>query len=653
MALAAAWVLLAMAVPARAGTAEDLSRLEVAAREVGGALDALSLEVRRASSGAGAADAVRRYQDALGAWIVKDYEEASRLFFTLVGANALDDPGMAADAQFYLGDALLEVEAYGLAEDALQAILDTGERHPFFPDAVRRQLELYSIVGDAEAFDALYQRFIATARVKPDDAIYYSLGKSHWRRGALGAARSSFQAVAVPASPAVGEWYARAQYFLGTLEVSEGKVAESVPFFEAAAAVAEQNPELGDLADLSNLALGRVLLEGGDTTGAAERYTRLGNDSPWFADSLYEVTWAFVRGGDYPQALETIDIFLLGFPEHAQTARMKLVRGHLERKLELWPKAVATYDEVVASYGPLASLLEAIGQDSTRIQGWYAHLALEGERPSEDVPGYALEMVGSRPTMERVLNLAHEVEAQRADLELSVQLAGQVRVAIGAGGALGGGVGDLRRSLLERAAELARLEVAALQLEGRVLGAKGVQVAALEAEVAAVDLEGEPMAALTALRLLAPSYAEARRSLDGELGPRFERLWLDFVERDRAVLEADRLLRRVEEQEVSTVLARLQTEEARLAELSTLVDATAREVHGLGHEAAEVAFAEVAAEIDAAVLQADMGLVDASWVQRTAASEGRKDVIAARDEELKDLSGRFRGLRQSLEEEAP
>src|SRR5690606_37661807 len=112
-----------------------------------------------------------------------------------------------------------------------------------------------------------------------------------------------------------------------------------------------------DVSDLALLALGRVRLEQGRFDEAADWYGRVGGDSRFLADKLYELVWTFIRQreavlerladedarmGDaerarldlrarelIKEALRGVEIFLLAYPEHQYTAQLKLIQGHL------------------------------------------------------------------------------------------------------------------------------------------------------------------------------------------------------------------------------------------------------------------------------------------------------------------------------------
>ena len=93
---------------------------------------------RRGLIGAEAAES--RFEDAVFAFLVEDYERAATVFYTLVEAEALVQPDLAKDAEWYLAECLIEDGNMGTAVEAYQRIIDQGSGHPFFNDIVKERM---------------------------------------------------------------------------------------------------------------------------------------------------------------------------------------------------------------------------------------------------------------------------------------------------------------------------------------------------------------------------------------------------------------------------------------------------------------------------------------------------------------------------------
>ncbi len=415
------------------GSAEDLDRLDARIGDLEGTVRAISEDLTTRRGLMGNREAQERYEDAVYAYLVGDYDRAAREFFTLVESGSLRDPGLAADASWYLAECLFEMGNLVLAEEVYGALIDAGPTHVFFADAVRRQLELFSLIGEADAFYSLYNTWILTGRVEPTDNIKYTLAKSFYLQGDNARAKSLFSEIA----PDSG-WYAKARYFYGTVLVVEGSYTDAIPEFEKACEISISSAEDRAVVDLAQLALGRLYYETGDFARSSTFYQRIGRDSAHFDDALYEVVWTFIKQEDYQSALEAVEIFLLAYPEHRYTAQLKLVQGHLHRKLEEYEAALNRYEAIVEEYTPIADTIEDLAEAGD--VDWFGRLEeMEaGTFDEGNVPRYALELLVSKEDVGRSLDVYRDLEQQMADLEEAQQLIIEIQQALDLGsGALG------------------------------------------------------------------------------------------------------------------------------------------------------------------------------------------------------------------------
>ncbi len=395
------------------GSAEELERLDLRLGDLEGAVQEIAEDLTSRRGLVGNREAQERYEDAVYAYLVGDYDRAAREFFTLVESGSLRDPRLTADASWYLAECLFEMGNLVLAEEVYGALIDAGPGHIFFSDAVRRQLELYSLVDKTDAFYALYNTWVLTERVQANDSIRYTLAKSFYLQGDHARAKSLFTEVE-PSSP----FYARSRYFYGTVLVVEGSYEDAISEFQKASEISITNAEERSVVDLAELALGRLYYETGDLAQSSTYYQRIGRDSAYFDDALYEVVWTFIKQEDYQSALEAVEIFLLAYSEHRYTAQLKLVRGHLHRKLEEYEAALNRYEAIVEEYTPIQQTISDMAQERDEVD-WFARLEQieAGSFNSGEIPRYAIELLVSKEDVGRSVGVYHDLEAQIADLQ--------------------------------------------------------------------------------------------------------------------------------------------------------------------------------------------------------------------------------------------
>ena len=424
--------------------AEVGRELESAERAIGALQTrATSLE-RRVAPGQGfinAEQAVQRYQDAVYFYLLSEYERAAESFFALVATGVLGDTGLHRDAEWYLADSLMLMGNNELAEESLLIIAE-DDGHPFRSDAVRRLLELYARVGNAEAFDLLFRGEILSGRVKPSELITYSVGKAFHTRGEFQKAREYFQSLGESS-----EYYARAQYFIGAMLVAEAierpddaRLREALTVFEPLTVRGVTTDSDRKVLDLSMLALGRIHYELGEFDEAALAYSQVGGDSDYLADKLHEIVWTFIKQEDYQQALRAVEIFLLAYPEHEYAAELKLNQGHLHFQEDEYDSALTRYDEVIAEYAPVRDRIARMVRDGDRRGGTFERVAeLYNNRysSSNDLPAYAVSMMMADDEMARAVAVDSELGRQLDVIRESQVLLDELKLALGEATGLG------------------------------------------------------------------------------------------------------------------------------------------------------------------------------------------------------------------------
>ena len=456
--------LLLIASPALAAdvtTTERLDRIDVQIVAAEGSLSRVTADVTDRAGFIGADEARDRFENAVYHYLVGEYDTAAKEFFTLVESGAFDRTNpLMTDSQWYLAECLFELGNMSLSEEAFQSIIEAGPKHPFFRDGVRRQLELYGLTGQGKKFYALYDKYIVTGKVEPTDLVKYTVGKSFYRQEEHVRAKSLLGEI-----PESSIYYGRAHYLLGVILVLDGSYGDAIAEFERSAGISIDTPEDREVVDLSNLALGRLAYETGDLTASAEYYQRIDRKSRYFADALYEVGWTFIKQGDYQQALQSVEIFLLAYPEHRYTAQLRLLQGHLNMKEAQYEDALANYEGVVQEYTPIHDSILAIERDAMKPMEWFNTLVELDELDryyGTDIPGYAVEMLASDPDVARAVDMHKELARQKADIEESEQLIVELKSAFAGGD-------DAISSFQEGRLELARLDLEALRLKGELL----------------------------------------------------------------------------------------------------------------------------------------------------------------------------------------
>jgi len=433
--LALAW---APAASARDLSAERLDTIEASATEIHQRVEALETEVAPGRGFITQAQAVERYQDYVYLYMIGDFPAAAEGFYTLVTTASLADAGLHRDAEWYLAESLFQMKNLASAEARYQVIADDAE-HPFRDDAIRRLLELYASSGQVQSFHALYEQEIVTGRVRPSDVVTYAVAKAFRRAGDADKALEQVESIGEQ-SP----YFRKALYFRAAVLVSKGMLDEALPLFRQGEELSVDTQEDRRVHDLCLLALGRIYYEQGRFDEASEAYVKIGGDSEYMADKLYEITWTYIKQERFSEALDQVSIFLLAFPEHQYAAQLRVLEGHLHMKVHAKDKqyasALQTYERVIVDYTPIRERFKTLAHSEDEPGQYFRRIIELDEAAGTDqgLPAFAMAMMLSDADLSSALTVYRELERQRRDVEVSegliVELTRVLESSVGIGG---------------------------------------------------------------------------------------------------------------------------------------------------------------------------------------------------------------------------
>ena len=471
------------AAPANFGS--RLDNIEVRLAEQEDTLGELSENYSNRSGLIGVSDARQRYEDAVYAYLMGDYDRAASEFFVLVESKALGESALHDEAEWYLASVLFDQGNLGLAEEWYNVILMSGSGHAFRDHAVRQMFDLYSRqIVQAEAlkiayggdpateaayaqatqrFQELYDRYVGSGLIAVTDLVRYTLAKAYYMQGRVGQAKSIFSAFE-ESSPV----FAKSRYFLGVILLAQGEGAAAADEFLRASKADVVSPEVRQVVDLANLAYARVMLEVGDYKEAVEYYNRIGRDSEYFADQLHELVWTFIKQEEYEQALRSVEIFLLGFSDHKYRPRVEVLGGHLHIKQLQYADAIKAYDEVIKQYTPVRDLALSVRDDAEKPAAFFERLV---DSPSgagleaEGLPDYAGEMLIEDSAVRKAIDLKRELDSETDQLALCRQIIADLEAALVDESGTLGAFQETRRSLLALRTESLTLADSLVTLE--------------------------------------------------------------------------------------------------------------------------------------------------------------------------------------------
>ncbi len=269
-----------------------------------------------------------RHAEAQIAFLRKDYNQAAVILL-----GALEEPNSESlvgyvDAVNELAESLYQIRNLNGARKYFDIVYERGDSAQR-ANALKRTLEIATRLGNDAEMKALLDRIGgATANLELDYAVRYGLGKFYYRKESYNEAAMEFGRV-----PKDDPLYPQARYFLGVIDLHEGRIEAALNAFtqchKDVEAMQQPSKDAIAVSELALLAEARLQYEAKNYTEATLAYSKIPYDSPQFEPIEQEVVWLAMREGNTSLALARLDIYLNSAPAMQLSPEMRLMRGML------------------------------------------------------------------------------------------------------------------------------------------------------------------------------------------------------------------------------------------------------------------------------------------------------------------------------------
>jgi tetratricopeptide (TPR) repeat protein len=610
-----------------------------------------------------------RLTDARALFALRNFTAAAALLRDLVARGpASAEYGAALDL---LAEALWAQGEYREAEQWFTALVELQPPHPRAQHGLLRLLDIATHLHSepsAERWLEALGRIPAAAQL-PEAA--YGIGKFQFMRREYAAAVAALTPIAA-SSP----YYVRARYLIGAAAVARGELPAATAEFLAL--TARPLPDSDDdrrVLELSQMALGRIYHELGQSAKAHTAYLHISQKSNLFKDAIYEAAWSAIRAKDYPRAEQALELLLLAYRDAPQAsyaaAEAKLLLGNLQLRRGEPDSALDWFERARKELQPLlAQLGDLLGQHGEPAQRVRA--LIEQNLRSFDLgqvsPAPVRPLIAADPEVQRFLALQRELgETERTlgELEALLQsldkqlltgahrfrLAPELRAPRARSHALFRQLFQLHRTLGEQLEPL--LGGAASPPEAEMLRALLARRTQLQQELsAAAGGESDVLDATSAQRrahteLLAQEQA-LWQSLSVRLadGPRAQAEGL--VQAAARLGTADAALRAVSgrldrmlDVKVGDVQSTVGSERDKLRSYRDSLRALTQDSAQLGGAVVGSVGAQAAQRFAEILVRADAGVVDAAWARKVRSSDQVAQLVRDQKRELRILDEEF------------
>jgi len=359
-----------------------------------------------------------------------------------------------ADATFLIGEAYFQSRQFLSARRHFREVLDQANKSSFesyVGRAISRLVDVALRTGDTDSLDYVFARLDKVPTSDRSGSLPYARAKALFAKRDLAAAKQAVNVV-----PASSDYAIQSQYLLGVILIREATpvvtptpapgTAALTPDAKAAAASAnasrfaaaiEQfrkvtrmpaaNAGHRHVVDLAWMAIGRLFHEGDAYLDAAEAYSHIDRGSPEFATMLYELSWVYVRLGDYMRAQRALEVLAIMDPQNIEAADGSLLRADLMLRSGQFEKALALYKSVEGKFDPIRDQVDRFLQSTNDPAVYYDKLtADQGVVTDDALPPVVIEWAREQAEDEHVFGMIEDVNRSRELLRSSRRLASKL-----------------------------------------------------------------------------------------------------------------------------------------------------------------------------------------------------------------------------------
>jgi TolA-binding protein len=216
------------------------------------------------------------------------------------------------------------------------------------------------------------------------------------------------------------KWRVRAAYIAASAALAVDDVPAALDRFARITKANPSDPGDRQIVQLAWMALGRIHHDDGNVEDAIRAYRKIGRDSPYFPEAMYEVAWTLLAAQQYEQAVQALDLLLAYDPDSPIAAEIKHLRGKVRIQQRDYEGAEEQFLALRRDFDRLAKHLGGKLQSKGDATAYFAavvgedmeHFSLGALLPVETVP-----LARALPRAVHGEALAREVGALDRELE--------------------------------------------------------------------------------------------------------------------------------------------------------------------------------------------------------------------------------------------
>jgi tetratricopeptide (TPR) repeat protein len=350
------------------------------------------------------------------------------------------------DALFKLGEALYQLGNLRAAEDSYGELL-TRSDHGFAEKCIVRLIDIAARTGRYELFDTPMSRYRRLSGGRIPVEVQYLQAK------ALFFQEKDNQALQILRRIPPGNPHGlRARYLWGAIYTRKGQLEKATQIFSKVAFAKPVAKEDALVKHMAHLARGRLAYDMGDISAAVDAFNYIPFDSELFPETLFEITWAYIRRGqlvevgeldpqhpessrlerarlEYAKALEYLDMLLMMETREEMRPRLKVLIGNLWLQRGAFDKAQFHFEDLLKEFEPTYQALQKIKREATDPALLVEEIlkVKEGGKPDgKAFPEMAARWAARNPDVVKLLGVFDDMRTSQKELMDTRDLLGRL-----------------------------------------------------------------------------------------------------------------------------------------------------------------------------------------------------------------------------------
>jgi tetratricopeptide (TPR) repeat protein len=296
----------------------------------------------------------------------EDYFSASIELKKVINGETQDDAKNKQRAEFFLGKTVYQMGYYAGALKIFEDIVNSGPEHAYHGATLKWLAALSRVLPETSGILDLIGTYDVSFLDDPimkdvKDELYYLLGRHFYRKGAFDQAIDLFTRV-----DRNSEFFIKAKFFEGVTYVRklEGKPAGEA--FKEILVIGRERPkqykaeDIDMFEELAIMQMARVFYSTQNFKKSIQYYEKLEQNSPDWATSLFEASWAYFMLTNNSKALGNIHTLNAPYFENEFYPESVLLKSVIYYKYCQYDRALESVAEYNEKYQPLRRNLQDV-----------------------------------------------------------------------------------------------------------------------------------------------------------------------------------------------------------------------------------------------------------------------------------------------------